>query len=122
VWCPKARDLRISWKVRLHRERPREEWIHYVDAVTGEILSEYDNLAAATGRAWVFDPNPVVTLDGADDLLTPAGNPRRRIPDEAFFEVSLSTVDARPHARRPGACVAGATISASMPARGASRR
>ena len=107
VWCPKARDLRISWKVRLHRERPREEWIHYVDAVTGEILSEYDNLAAATGRAWVFDPNPVVTLDGADDLLTPAGTPRRRIPDEAFFEVSLpglggrGTLDGRRATTRP---------------------
>ena len=93
VWCPQEGDLRLSWKIRLHRARPREEWIHYVDALSGEILSEYDNLAGATGRAWVFDPNPVITLGGADDLLTAAGNPRRRIPDEAFFLVSVRGLD-----------------------------
>jgi hypothetical protein len=97
VWCPREDELRLSWKIRLHRSRPREEWIHYVDALSGEILSEYDNLAGATGRAWVFDPNPVVTLDGTDELLTVAGNPRRRIPDEAFYVVDLRGLDESGH-------------------------
>ncbi len=40
-----------------------------MDGETGRILRKYDNLAEATGTARVFDPNPVIALGSADQLL-----------------------------------------------------
>ena len=54
--------LRPAFRFRVHTASPRAEWIVYVDAATGGILSRYDNLAEATGRGQVFDPNPVIAL------------------------------------------------------------
>jgi hypothetical protein len=89
LYFPLEDDLRLAYRVRLHVTDPREEWIVYVDARSGEILSEYDNLAKVTGRARVFDPNPVIALGDHRLVLTPKGNPRRRHPDEAYVTVRL---------------------------------
>lgn len=88
LWFPKDERLVPAWRVRLKCGRPREEWILYVDARTGAILSRYDNLAAATGRATVFDPSPVTQLGDHRDLLGPRRRPRRP-PSAAYRTVTL---------------------------------
>ncbi len=88
IWFPDKASLRPAWKVRLVRDRPREEWIVYVNAATGKILSRYDNLAEADGRALVFDPSPVTALGDHRPLLT-AGGKARRPPQRTYREVAL---------------------------------
>jgi len=79
VWFPEKDGLRPAWKLRLHRDRPREEWLVYVDGGDGRVISKYDNLAEASGTAQVFDPNPVVAL-GDWRTLVSNGRPRRPPP------------------------------------------
>ncbi len=93
VWYPKGANLALAYKVRLRRERPREEWIVYMHAGTGSLLSRYDNLSSVRGRARVFDPNPVAALGGHDQLLTPEGRAVRRPPARAYREIVLSDLD-----------------------------
>ena len=69
VWFPVRDRLRPAVRFRVLQQRPRHEWIVYVDAARGTVLSKYDNLALASGYARVFDPNPVVALGSSDDLL-----------------------------------------------------
>ena len=89
LWFPKADTLRPAWKVRLTRTRPREEWIVYVDAITGFRLSRYDNLAlAVSGQARVFDPSPVTALGDHQLLLTPK-KAVRQPPPIAYRDVEL---------------------------------
>lgn len=92
IWFPHEARLHPAWKVRIARKRPREEWIVYVNAKTGGILSRYDNLAAVNGRGRVFDPSPVTRLGGHVLLLTAAGNPRRP-PGSAYRNVRLFSLD-----------------------------
>jgi hypothetical protein len=87
LWFPRGRGLRPAIRVRVHQLRPRREWIVYVDGATGRILSKYDNLAKAGGRASVFDPNPVATLGDWRGLLK--GRQVRRPPPEVYFTVRL---------------------------------
>jgi len=87
VWFPLREGLRPSWKVRLHRLRPREEWIVYVDGANGRLLSKYDNLSKAAGTAQVFDPNPVVALGDWRALLR-NGRPVRP-PDAAYARLPI---------------------------------
>jgi hypothetical protein len=87
-WFPVDDAIRPAYRVRLHREAPREEWIVYVNAATGGVLSKYDNLASTRGVARVFDPNPVVALGDWTALLSATGRPRRP-PDRAYSAVSL---------------------------------
>lgn len=93
LWYPSGDSLRLAHKVRLHRGRPREEWIVYVDASTGDVLSQYDNLAAARGVARIFDPNPVIALGDYRKATTVNGNPRKRLPDAAYRRVYLRDLD-----------------------------
>ncbi|MCI0432039.1 MAG: M4 family metallopeptidase [Gemmatimonadetes bacterium] len=88
LWYPREHRLEPAWKVRLIRTRPREEWIVYVNARTGGLISRYDNLSAASGRARVFNPSPVTELDGHESLLTPGGAPRSP-PSRAYRTVRL---------------------------------
>jgi len=92
LWFPRRDRLELAYKVRLQHDRPRREWIFYVNARTGGILSRWDNLAKTTGRACVFDPNPVAALGGHRALLTPGGRVRRP-PDAAYKEVELHDLD-----------------------------
>ena len=88
LWYPARRLLHPAWRVRVHRPRPRAELIIYVHAITGRVISRYDNLAAATGRATVFLPNPMARvqdfrpLDGAGRIQRP--------PSAAYATVKLT--------------------------------
>src|SRR5215470_3229831 len=91
MWFPQKEKLRPAFRVRIHRERPREEWIVHVDGRNGEILSKYDNLALAVGQAQVFDPNPVIALGDWRELLK---NGRvRKPPAAAYSAVALGDLD-----------------------------
>ena len=93
LWFPLEDELIPAWKVRLTREAPREEWIVYVNAHNGRILSRYDNLAEAKDpRAQIFDPNPVIALGDHELLLTPKRTPRRP-PPVAYHTVALTGLD-----------------------------
>jgi hypothetical protein len=95
IWFPYRDKLAPAWKLRLTREQPRQEWIVYVNARSGSILSRYDNLAqAASGNAQVFDPSPVTALDGHAALLTAKGRARRP-PQNAYTPVTLPGLDGR---------------------------
>ena len=87
LWFPRREAIRPAFRVRLHREAPRQEWLIYVDGATGGILSRYDNLAFALGRGRVFDPNPVVALGDWRPLLRD-GRPIAP-PEEAYETVRL---------------------------------
>lgn len=91
MWFPVENRLRPAYRVRVQRETPREEWIVYVDGRTGAILSKYDNLARANGRALVFDPNPVIALGDWRPLVTDGRT--RRPPEDAYVEVRLGSLD-----------------------------
>jgi hypothetical protein len=82
MWFPVEDRLRATFRVRVQRHAPREEWLIYVDGISGKILSKYDNLALTTGRALVFDPNPVIALGDWRPLVK---NGRARRPPEAAY-------------------------------------
>jgi Zn-dependent metalloprotease len=69
MWFPLKSRLRPAYRVRVHRKRPRQDWLVFVDGATGQILKKYDNLSAVSAGALVFDPNPVAALGGAAQLL-----------------------------------------------------
>lgn len=90
LWYPARRLLHPAWRVRIHRTRPRAELITYVHAVTGSIISRYDNLAEATGRATVFVPNPMARAHGFEPL---DGDDRvQRPPAAAYAAVKLTAL------------------------------
>ena len=93
VWFPEGDRLAPAWKMRITRDQPREDWIVFVDADTGRILSRYDNLSEAKdGLGRVFDPNPATALGDYRLLLT--GRKRaRRPPPVAYREVPLPGLD-----------------------------
>jgi hypothetical protein len=93
LWFPKNDQLVPAWKVRIVRHEPREEWIVYVDARSGALLSKYDNLSEAQdGLGMVFDPNPVTALGDYRLLL----KTRKRVlppPPVAYRQVKLLGLD-----------------------------
>jgi len=88
MWFFHAGKMRPVYRVRLARSKPRQEWIVYVNARTGGLVSKYDNLARARGRGRVFDPSPVTELGGHELLLT-STKKQRKPPEEAYREVPL---------------------------------
>jgi hypothetical protein len=89
VWFPRRTLLHAAYKLRVQHRQPDGEWIVYVDAKTGAVLWKYDNLAsAASARARVFDPNPVVAL-GDWRALVREGKPVVRAPPATYKTVSL---------------------------------
>ncbi|HMF60586.1 MAG TPA: M36 family metallopeptidase [Vicinamibacterales bacterium] len=91
LWFPIQGALRLAHKFRFRVRHPPQEWLIYVDALTGVILSKYDNLAAVNGRARVFDPNPVVALGDWKPLLH-GERPVRRVPASAYKRVVLRDI------------------------------
>ena len=93
LWFPYHDRLVPAWKVRITRHKPREDWIVYVHARSGGILSRYDNLSESKdGRGQVFDPNPVTALGDYKLLLTS----RKRVrepPPVAYRQVTLPGLD-----------------------------
>jgi hypothetical protein len=112
VWFPAKQRLYPAYKVRVRRDRPRAEWIVYVDAVTGRVRSAYDNLASVRARARVFDPNPVVAVPEWVPL-SQRGRPRRP-PAESYREVALTDLT-------PGGLLDGPRVTTSL-TRGRVRR
>ena len=93
LWFAREDELVSAWKVRLTRASPREEWIVYLSARNGAILSKVDNLAQShRGRAHVFDPSPVTALGDHALLLNERKKPRRP-PPVAYREVILEGLD-----------------------------
>jgi Zn-dependent metalloprotease len=93
LWFPYLDRLTPAWKVRLTRHMPREEWIVYVNARTGGLLSKYDNLAEGkVTHGQVFDPSPVIALGDYAPLLTRKLRVRRP-PASAYREVELLGLD-----------------------------
>ncbi len=87
MWFPLQSKLRPAYRVRLLQQKPRADWIIFVDGETGRILRKYDNLAEATAVASVFDPNPVIALGGSAQLFV---NGRLQPPpEEAYTRVTL---------------------------------
>ena len=93
MWFPVKDRLRYAYKFRVQRRKPAEEWIIFVDAVNGRVLSKYDNLAMATGWARVFNPNPVVALGDWVPLLD-GDQPVRRLPANAYETVRVRGIAA----------------------------
>jgi len=83
MWFARDDQVLPVYRVRLACTRPREEWIVYVNARTGGIVSRYDNLSKVRGRARVFDPSPVTALGDHVPLL---GKPP---PPAAYRTVTL---------------------------------
>ncbi len=88
LWYPARRLLHPAWRVRIHRTKPRSEVITYVHAVTGSVISRYDNLAEATGRATVFLPNPMARARGFEPL--DEAERVQRPPAAAYADVKLT--------------------------------
>jgi hypothetical protein len=79
----------LAWDLRLDTRKPRHRWRILVDAVAGRLLEVRDMLAYATGKAKVFDPNPVVS--GGDLGLVPATSLARL--DAERVTVTLERLD-----------------------------
>ncbi len=88
LWYPARRLLHPAWRVRIHRTRPRSEVITYVHAVTARVISRYDNLAEAIGRATVFLPNPMARARSFEPLGSKGGIARP--PATAYAAVRLT--------------------------------
>lgn len=91
MWFPVKDRLRFAHKFRVRRQVPAQEWIIFVDATNGRVLSKYDNLASATARARVFNPNPVVALGDWRSLLVDNA-PIRRVPSTAYEAVTIQDI------------------------------
>lgn len=78
---------RLAWRIVLRASGPAQEWLFHVDAEDGTVLEQIDLLKRVTGKATVFDPNPVVTLD---DTTLRDGS---AIPDGAYRTVDLPDLD-----------------------------
>ena len=84
---PAAGTVTPAWKITIRMRKPAEEWLIYVDADDGSVLSKESILKRATAQGRVFDPNPVVTLN---DTLLADTSP---IPNTAYFEIELKRLD-----------------------------
>lgn len=73
----------LSWKVIVQTVKPAAEWKLYLDAGSGEVLSQRNVLKMVTGQGRVFDPNPVATLN--DTTLEDSS----KIPLNAYSDVEL---------------------------------
>jgi hypothetical protein len=91
MWFPLKSKLRPAYRVRVRCHTPRQDWIIFVDGDSGRILRKYDNLAEATGVAFVFDPNPAATL-AADQL--PHHGRTLPPPETAYTRVTLRGLNA----------------------------
>jgi Zn-dependent metalloprotease len=86
VLYPQAHRVVPAWKLIIPVTSPPHDWRIFVHAQTGAILHQEDMLKMVTGRARVFDPSPVATLNDA------TLKDRSKIPDTAYREVDLPDV------------------------------
>ncbi|HET7401235.1 MAG TPA: hypothetical protein VFJ62_05620, partial [Usitatibacter sp.] len=64
---PREGEYFLAWDVRVLTHDPAGRWRILVDAATGRLIAVVDLVQYATGKAEVFDPNPIVT--GGDTAL-----------------------------------------------------
>ncbi len=88
LWYPAKKLLKPAWRVRVQRTKPRAEYIVYVNAETGTVISAYNNLAALTGRGRVFMPNPMAR-DRAFEPVDEDDDVRRPTP-RAYLDVRVT--------------------------------
>ena len=99
MWFPLKSKLRPSFRVRINCRKPRQDWVIFIDGETGMILRKYDNLSEATGVAKVFNPNPVIALRGAGQLLQDGH--LKPPPKTAYSEVILRNLNSDGHLDGP---------------------
>lgn len=87
LYRPSDGDPRLTWKVVVKSGPPAREWKIYLDAFSGALLWRRNLLKRASGKARVFDPNPVVALN------TAGLSNRRAVPASAYREVELRGLD-----------------------------
>lgn len=93
MWFPKAARLIPAWRITLHVREPREDWIVYINAKTGKLISKYDNLSESPrGVAQIFDPSPVTQLGGHTTLLK-GKRPVQTLPAQAYRRVTVRDLD-----------------------------
>ena len=93
LWFPKNSKLLPAWRITLHVREPRQDWIVYINAKTGNLISKYDNLSESPkGTAQVFDPSPVTQLGGFLELLK-GKSPVKIVPEKAYRRVTLRDLD-----------------------------
>ncbi|HZV69830.1 MAG TPA: M36 family metallopeptidase [Saprospiraceae bacterium] len=73
----------LAWKIVISIQKPIAEWKFYVDAYTKKVLKKFNLLKSVNGRGKVFDPNPIVKLNGVKL------KPNSKIPTESYIEVEL---------------------------------
>ncbi|HRH03904.1 MAG TPA: M36 family metallopeptidase [Bacteroidia bacterium] len=74
----------LSWKVIVSVKKPLAEWKFYIDVFTKRIVKKINLLKGANGLGKIFDPNPIVRLNGLKIKKNSL------IPDEAYVEVKLT--------------------------------
>jgi hypothetical protein len=84
VYFPYKGVPTLAWKVIVETIRPRKEMKMYLDAISGKVLSKFNQLRERIGKGLVFDPNPVVTLN---DITLKENS---TIPNSAYKTVSLN--------------------------------
>jgi len=87
TWYPKKGIPVLCWKVIIAVKKPVKEWKFYIDVLTKEIIDKINLVKSVNGKGRVFDPNPVIKLNG----LKLKEN--SKIPDEAYVEVVLKGLD-----------------------------
>ncbi|MBI1987520.1 MAG: choice-of-anchor D domain-containing protein [Nitrospinae bacterium] len=91
---PQEAKAHLAWQVALPARRPLGDWLVTLDAGTGEVLEVKDLLRRFSGKGWVFDPNPVVTLGPEKgSSLTDQDDRREAVPGEAYVQVTLEELD-----------------------------
>jgi hypothetical protein len=108
LWFPRNGKVIPAVRVRLRRAHPAQDWLVYVNAQNGQILSRYDNLATATGKGRVFDPSPVTALGDHVSLLGKKRRPKAP-PPGAYRDVTL-------HGLSPGGHLDGAHVTTNATA------
>ncbi len=70
VILPNEESFRLSWKVTVWHRRPAYDRTYYVDAFTGEVLDERNNLRDDNGTGKAYPENPFHTSSETTVTLT----------------------------------------------------
>jgi Zn-dependent metalloprotease len=98
LWALPGAQTRLVWSVSTVTSNPGGAHLSYVDAITGAVLKDEIESKTAepeakwvTGKAKVFDPNPVVKLQ--DEELTDQGDSDAAVPAKAYSKRKLRNLD-----------------------------
>jgi Zn-dependent metalloprotease len=98
LWVLPGAEARLVWGVHTVTTSPAGAHLSYVDAITGKVLKDEIVSKTAepdakwvTGKAKVFDPNPVVKMQ--DEGLTDQGDSDAAVPAKAYSKRKLRNLD-----------------------------